>query len=49
MSRVCQVKVRGCWFKEQLGFVLEVFEVSLLLVGITFFRSIGEGKEFCLL
>jgi hypothetical protein len=49
MSRVCQVKIKGCWFKEQLGFALEVFKVSLFLVGIAFFRSIGEDKEFCLL
>jgi hypothetical protein len=49
MLRVCQVKVRGCWFKEQLRFVLEVFKVGLFLVGITFFRSIREGKKFCLL
>jgi hypothetical protein len=49
MSRVCQVKVKGCWLKKQLRFALKVFKVSLLLVEITFFRSIRKGKEFCLL
>jgi hypothetical protein len=48
-SRVCQIKVKGCWFKEQLGFALKVFKVGLLLVEIAFFRSIGKDKEFCLL
>jgi hypothetical protein len=49
MSRVCQVKVRECWFEEQLRFVLKVFKVGLLLVRIAFFWSIRKGKEFCLL
>jgi hypothetical protein len=48
-SRVCQVKVKGCWLKEQLRFALKVFKVGLLLVRITFFWSIREGKKFCLL
>jgi hypothetical protein len=48
-SRVCQVKVKGCWLKKQLRFALKVSKVSLLLVGIAFFRSIREDKEFCLL